>query len=315
MRVFAPAKLNLGLRILGAREDGYHLIESLFVPLDLSDALDIEVDEAGEPGVDLRVVSEVSVAGDGDPIPEDHRNLACRAALDFLARAGLSARISMQLHKRIPSAAGLGGGSSDAAAVLRTLAEHFPGALPEADLFELTLRLGADVPYFLRPEPAMVSGIGERIDPVGGVPGLVLLLVNPGDSLATAHVYGAWDVLAASLTPVEAGSTMRAVSGLRASTGKGERALADCFDELLVNDLEPAARRICPPIGRLQRELLAQGALAAGMSGSGATVFGIFPDEECSQAALERGSFGESSWACIARSEGSLPHDSEQDPD
>jgi 4-diphosphocytidyl-2-C-methyl-D-erythritol kinase len=309
MRVVAPAKVNLGLRVLGTRDDGYHLIESLFVPLDLADSLEIEIepDAGGAASVELRVVSELAGGvSAGDPVPEDERNLAFRAARGFLHEAGLAARVSIELRKRVPSAAGLGGGSSDAAAVLRALSERFPAALDPGAVFDLALGLGADVPYFLRPEPALVSGIGERIDPVGGIPELALLLVNPGDSLATSQVYGAWDVLAASLTPVEAGSTMRAVSGLRASKGKDERALAVCLGRLLVNDLEPAARRICPPIGRLQRELLARGALAAAMSGSGATVFGIFPDEGSARAALERGSFGESSWACVAKTAGSL---------
>jgi 4-diphosphocytidyl-2-C-methyl-D-erythritol kinase len=308
MRLLAPAKINLGLRILGTRDDGYHLIESLFVPIDLADELVVEVEDEGvtQPSVDLRVVAEAGGAVDGaDPIPEDERNLAWRAARDFLARSGLPARVSIELRKRVPSAAGLGGGSSDAAAVLRCLVERYPDALPQDDVFAIALGLGADVPFFLAPEPALVSGIGERIDPVGGLPSLALLLVNPGDSLATAQVYGAYDVLAASLTPIEPGSTMRAVSDLRDSKGKGERALADCLDDLLINDLELAARRMCPPIGRLQRELLARGALAAGMSGSGATVFGIFPDEERSREALERGSFGKSSWACVAGSVGS----------
>src|SRR5690606_20107592 len=122
-RALAPAKLNLGLRVTGVRADGYHLLESVFVPFDLADELAIEV----EPAPAARVV--LAVEGGPPGLERDARNLAARAAEAFLAAAGLAAEVRIALTKRIPVGAGLGGGSSDAGAVLRLLAARFPGAL------------------------------------------------------------------------------------------------------------------------------------------------------------------------------------------
>ena len=161
----------------------------------------------------------------------------------FLEAAGIEAGLRLVLEKRIPAAAGLGGGSSDAAAVLRGLARIYPDALSPQGLRELALGLGADVPFFLDPRPALVTGVGEEIEPIPGIPALSLLLAHPGVPLATPDVYRAYDASGASLTPVRAGSTMPGISALREG---GDHALA----ELLENDLEPAAVRLCPRISR-----------------------------------------------------------------
>lgn len=297
----APAKLNLGLRLLGVRPDGYHLIESLFVPIEIWDDVEVEL-LPGPREIEL----EVEIAADsGLPaslarIPSGPENLVCRAAAAFCAAHDVDARVRIGLHKRIPAAAGLGGGSSDAAAVLLALAtlnRRGDGPGDRAALAKLAGELGADVPFFLQPEPALVTGIGEQIEPVADLPGLDVVVANPGICLATAEVYRAADALGSALTPSGPGSTMRALSRLRASGASGtaepspnresERDWRDALGDLLVNDLQPAARRLCPPVGRLLEELRRAGALGVSMTGSGATVFGVFGSAREAAAAAE----------------------------
>jgi 4-diphosphocytidyl-2-C-methyl-D-erythritol kinase len=304
----APGKLNLGLRVCGRRPDGYHLLESVFVPIDWSDELEVELVDrgtgsAGEPRIELELLDE----SPGGGVPGDASNLVWRAAAAFCQAAGLGAHLRLRLRKRLPSAAGLGGGSSDAGAALRALAALLPDALPSGELRAVAAALGADVPFFLDPRPALVTGVGECVEPLAGVPPLDLVLANPGVSLATAAVYAAWDELSPALTHPRAGSTMRALSAVSTGVGQGAGGLA----KLLVNDLEPAASRLCPSLGPLQERLRRAGALAVGMSGSGATVFGVFSDAASARAALRSAGLGSqarsepSSWARVARSSGS----------
>jgi 4-diphosphocytidyl-2-C-methyl-D-erythritol kinase len=299
----APAKVNLGLRVLGTRADGYHLLESLFVPLDLADHLRVEIEpESGTAAPGERVSFHLEGAAGAEPaadVPRGPENLAVRAALRFLESSSAPpVRVLLELRKEIPSAAGLGGGSSDAAAVLRALDALIPDSLPEGKLASLALELGADVPFFLAPCPALVTGIGERVEPLDGLPELWLLLANPGVSLSTAEVFRLYDALATTLTPVEPGSTMRALSRLR-SGPDGLRSALEAG--LLVNDLEPVARRLCPPIARLCEGLRGVGALGVGMSGSGATVFGVFSSEEDASAARSAAGFEAPVWTRVAR--------------
>ncbi len=280
----APAKINLGLKILGRRSNGYHELESLFLPVSLQDRLTLEVSASRDAEVELSLLGEPArVAG----VPNDGRNLAFRAAERFFAVSQIRARARIELEKRIPAAGGLGGGSSDAAAVLRGLAELFPEALSPDELAGLALDLGADVPFFLDPQPSVVTGVGEGIEKLEGIPELALLLVHPGIPLATAEVYRAYDALSASLTERKPGSTMRAVSRMRGSAwlDSGNR---EALGNLLENDLEPAAVRLCPPIARLREQFRSIGALVVGLTGSGPTVYGVFEDEaSASQARLE----------------------------
>jgi 4-diphosphocytidyl-2-C-methyl-D-erythritol kinase len=279
----APAKINLGLRIRGRRPDGFHLLESLFLPIDLADA--VEVAEA--PAFAL------AIEGDAPGVPAGAGNLAARAVAAFCRAAGIPDAFAVRLRKRVPAAAGLGGGSSDAAAVLRALARLRPGAVGDAELGALALSLGADVPFFLDPRPALVEGIGERILPVRDLPSLPLLLAHPGVPLATADVFHAYDEAADSLTPEGAAPTIRRLLKLPAAGGTdptraGTPELPGVLRELIVNDLEPAAVRLCPAIGGLREEIQATGALAVGMSGSGPTVFGVYADETGARRAARK---------------------------
>jgi 4-diphosphocytidyl-2-C-methyl-D-erythritol kinase len=255
LRVVAPAKINLGLRITGVRADGTHELDSVFAPLDFGDEVAIEVAPAAEASVELI--------------------LACA--------------VRIHLTKRIPAAAGLGGGSSDAGAVVRALAECFPDALAPPAVAELALGLGADVPFFLEPRPALVGGIGERIEPLSPLPALALLLVNPGIALATAEVYRAYDALAAGRSgPASARIGARLESLLRGhSVGPGRRGPWDPV-------------RLCPPVARLRARLRAAGARAVGLSGSGPTLFGVFEDPAAAAEASARAGFEAPLWARVA---------------
>lgn len=280
----APAKLNLGLRIVGRRANGYHEIESLFAPIELADELSISL--GGPAGVQL------ALAGDAaDGVPADSRNLAWRAAEGFAREARLEAGVALALTKCIPSPAGLGGGSSDAGAVLRGLARLVPGRVPPGSLFALALSLGADVPFFLDPRPALVEGIGERILPVTGVPSLSVLLVHPGAGLSTRDVYAAYDA-ATSLTPPDVASNLRGLLALREESGAARARWPDDSNDrlraLVHNDLEPAATRLCPQVAKLREELSETGANAVGMSGSGPTMYAIFASEAEAATAQRR---------------------------
>jgi 4-diphosphocytidyl-2-C-methyl-D-erythritol kinase len=269
--LIAPAKVNFGLRIVGRRADGYHLLESVFLPVDLADEILLSLCDGA--GVALRV------SGECEGVPSDTRNLAARAAEAFLEAAGLAQGVSIALVKKIPAPGGLGGGSSDAAAVLRGLAALLPGRVPPERLRALALGLGADVPFFLAPRPALVSGIGEVSEPVA-LPSFTLLLAHPGVPLATSAVYAAYDVATASLTPPRGGPSLRALLALREE--------ASSLRSLLVNDLEPAATVLCPAVAELRKEIEAAGASAVGMSGSGPTLFGVFPSERAADEARRR---------------------------
>lgn len=295
----APAKVNLGLRIVGRRADGYHLLESLFVPLDWGDSVAVAVSSAGSGS--LRVVLEG--VDDLPDVPSGAGNLAVRAARAFLERASLTADVALRLEKRIPAGAGLGGGSSDAGAVLRGLARLLPGAVSGRALHGVAAGLGADVPFFLDPRPTWVTGVGEALEPLDGIPALPLLLVSPGVPLATARVYGLYDESAgaeAALTPSGASPTLRSLRALCGGARSGDagpdglraflRALrgAEGGEPLLHNDLEASAVRLCPAVATLRREIERVGAEAVGLSGSGPTLFGVFASADDARAASER---------------------------
>jgi 4-diphosphocytidyl-2-C-methyl-D-erythritol kinase len=279
----APAKLNLGLRVTGRRADGYHELESVFVPLELADELRLEL--GGPKGVRLAIGGDAA-----EGVPADERNLAWRAAVAFLREAGLDEGVSLALTKRVPSPAGLGGGSSDAGAVLRGLAALLPHGAPPPRLAALALTLGADVPFFLSPAPALVGGIGERIVPLSGLTGLPVLLAHPGVGLETKAVYAAF-AAAGSLTRRSAPPNLRALLALSEEAGATRAHWPETSDrlrELVVNDLEPAASRLSTQVAKLREELSATGARAVGMSGSGPTMYAIFASDAEVARAEER---------------------------
>ncbi len=274
----APAKINLFLRVTGRRADGYHELDSIFLPISLADRIGLALREGGGPAVYLR--------SDSDGLGPDDQNLAVRAARAFMAEYGIDAVVAIDLRKRIPPGAGLGGGSSDAAAVLRMLAELFR-VEDGPRLRKIALRLGADVLFFLDPRPARVRGIGERIEPLDSFAALAMVLAMPPIAVATAAVFRA-------LEPAH-------WSGPAADTVIAALGAGRIEPALLVNDLAAAASAAYPLIGQLQQGLVAAGARAAAMTGSGGATFGIFSTLAAAEAAAAelRAQFPSVSFAAV----------------
>jgi 4-diphosphocytidyl-2-C-methyl-D-erythritol kinase len=261
MRIEAPAKLNLCLFLGPRRADGLHALCSLFEPLALVDL--IEVAEAER--------DEVLCAG------VEGENLAARALAALRERGWNHPPLRIEIEKRIPVAAGLGGGSADAAAVLR-LARGELGTL-EA----IATELGADVPSQLVPALSLVQGAGERVEPLPAPASHAVLLLPGGGGLSTAAVFAEADRLGLGRGEAELDAL---AAGLREAAGAGASPLE--YRELLANDLEPAARSLRPEIGDALDSLRAAGAPLALLTGSGPTAVGLFPDIAAARQAADR---------------------------
>ena len=270
----AAAKVNLVLEVLGKREDGYHELATVMQAVELSDRVTIE-DAAG-----------LELESRAPGVPTDGRNLALRAATALRQAAGITRGARITLDKRIPVAAGLGGGSADAAAVLVGLNRLWRLRWPVTRLEEVATRLGMDVPFFLHGGRALATGRGERIERLRGS-ALGLVLVNPRFAVSTAEMYG-------RVTP-EMYSDGRHAKML--SVGFGGRSAARVAASLY-NGLQEAAVATYPAIGRIRAALLAAGALGALMSGSGPTVFGVARSFEHARQIRRRLTRG--AWDCWA---------------
>ncbi|NLF92456.1 MAG: 4-(cytidine 5'-diphospho)-2-C-methyl-D-erythritol kinase [Oligosphaeraceae bacterium] len=260
MKILAPAKINLFLEVLGRRPDGYHAIRTLFLPLaGLADELEIVL--TAEPGLQLTCSGPVAV-----PTGED--NICIRAARAFCRHFDLPESHSLHLQKNIPAVAGLGGGSSDAAAVLLLLADlhGLPGERRQ-ELLPLATAQGADVPFFLEPRPALGEGIGERLTRIPLGQPLELLLLNPGFPLPVAWSYQHWRR--------PAGATPPDFQNLSAVLARGS---AREIAAMAWNDLEFAALEKFPLLQILRQHLLQAGAYAVHVSGSGPTLFALCPE-------------------------------------
>jgi len=272
----APAKVNLVLRVGRLRADGYHQIESLLAPLDLADLVRVRI-RHGRPGaVTCRVPGRPELDGPG--------NLAARAALAFRLRFGVRDAVAIRIRKRIPVTAGLGGGSSDAAAVLRCLARAYR-IRDRAALAGVALSVGSDVPFFLGAGAAWASGRGERLVPVR-VPTIHLLLAYPRDprlAIRAADAYR-W------LDEARQRSRKRSARPSRRRISYGMVHVRH-----LVNDLEEACMRRRPALREVRGAVVGAGATSAIMSGSGPTIFGVFESRaEARRAASEIRGAGES---------------------
>jgi 4-diphosphocytidyl-2-C-methyl-D-erythritol kinase len=260
LTTLAPAKVNLVLRVGPRREDGYHELLSLMVPLDLTDGVEVRVSPRAGP-VTCRVPGQPELDGPG--------NLAARAALAFRERFAIRRGVAIRIEKRIPVTAGLGGGSSDAAAVLRCLARAF-GIGDRAALAEVGLSVGSDVPFFLGTGAAWARGRGERLAPAS-VPPLDLVLVYPRDPSLAIRAGDAYRWLDESRQDAGVPRSLGRPSGYRPAR--------------LGNDLQGPCVAHHPALAPLLGRLLGAGASAAIMSGSGPTVFGVFPGRSAARAA------------------------------
>jgi 4-diphosphocytidyl-2-C-methyl-D-erythritol kinase len=273
LRISAPAKLNLCLHLGPRRDDGLHELCSLFEPLALADRITLPT-LTTPGGGQSRMGAEL----DEVVCPEvEGENLVARALAALRERGWDAPPLRIEIEKRIPVAAGLGGGSADAAAVLRLARGEV------AELEEIALALGADVPSQLTPALALVRGVGERVERLPEPAPHAVVLLPDGGGLSTAAVFAEADRLELGRDAAELDEL---AERLRGAAGAGASPLA--YPELLVNDLEPAARSLRPRIGEALDALRAAGAPAALLTGSGPTAFGLFESIAAARAAAER---------------------------
>lgn len=251
-RIKAPAKLNLRLKITGRRPDGYHELVSIMVPIDFVDLLEVRVFR--ERGIELSC--------EGFRVPTDEKNLVYQAALAFFSRTGIQGGVSIKLSKNIPVAAGLGGGSSDAAATLLSLNKIWSQPLGLSALHELAVQLGADVPFFLHSEPSLATGIGDVLEPLKEWPKFWYVIITPPVQVSTSWVYGN---LKLELTRGEYDYIVKFL-----------RNDPIAVSAILENDLEEVTSAKFPVIDTIKKCLMNVGAEGALMTGSGPSVFGIF---------------------------------------
>jgi len=255
-----PAKINLCLSVLGKRPDGYHEVEMVMQAVGLYDEITVRLAGSG-----------VTVRCDSDAIPAGEGNIAYRAAREMLDLSGRPFGIAIEIKKNIPVAAGLGGGSSDAAAVLVACNRLLAAGLGRERIAEIGVRLGMDVPFFLYGPTALAKGRGELLTSLPSPPKFWVLLANPGFETSTAWVY---KNLNFELTKK---GYCTNIAGLKVSQ----------IAQSLHNDLETVTAAAHPVIGEMERSLLDSGALGVCMSGSGPTVFGIFNAEMACRAAAQ----------------------------
>ena len=247
MQVLAPAKINLSLNILGRRNDGFHELDTLMAPISLYDEIRIDKRRLGK-GIEFRC---------GDPsVPQGDDNLAVRAAKAFFAATKIEPAVSIELKKKIPHGAGLGGGSSDAASALLALNELFETKLSREALAEMAEPLGSDVPFFLFQSAAVCKGHGEMVMPVKLQRQFSILLLKPAFAVSTAWAYSHWQY-------------SREIPGIRYEA-------QEFAGQTFVNDLERPVLEKFVFLAQLKMWLLSQSEVGAGlMSGSGSTMFAV----------------------------------------
>ncbi len=258
----APAKINLCLHVLGRYANGYHKLAMAMQRVDLYD--DIQIESVQQPGI--RVVCP------GIPSAMGEKNIAALAAQLFLEKAQINIGLNINIKKRIPIAAGLGGGSSDAATVLLGLSDLLGVDLGEDQLYELGRSLGADVPFFIFQKPAWATGTGTTLELLPNLPEVAYLLVNPGIAVSTADVY----------------RSLQLTKGVElANLPRFSVVTREDLCAALHNDLESVTLQRFPLIEKIKQRLLGLGASGALMSGSGSTVFGVYADYSAASRAAE----------------------------
>ena len=259
---FPIAKINLGLNVVSKRDDGYHNLETVFYPVPIKDALEVFPMEDGFPSdvrCDLKVTN---LFIDGD----EQKNLVVKA-YNMIAQDYELPRVHVHLYKHIPTQAGMGGGSSDCAYMIRLLNEMFSLGMSDEKMIGYAARLGADCAFFIKAQPAYAEGIGEKLQPISiDLSGYKMLVVRPNIPVSTKEAFSL-------ITPQVPKKNCLDIVRQPIETWKDE----------LVNDFERSVFAIHPEIGRLKEMMYEQGAVYAAMSGSGSSVFGLFcdnPDEK-----------------------------------
>jgi 4-diphosphocytidyl-2-C-methyl-D-erythritol kinase len=281
----SPCKVNLLLNILGKRSDGFHELETVMQLVNLFDEIHFE---RGGNGIQLTC--------DEPTLPVDSKNLVHRAAADFLSAAKISDGVNIHLAKKIPLAAGLGGGSGNAATTLLALNELFDQPLSGAKLRELAVALGSDIPFFLQNQPALATGRGEKIQPLEPFPALrgkAFLLIHPGFGISTPWAYQNLARFQDALNG-KPGRAKELISKLKSNNWPG---VADAF----YNSLEAPALDKFPVLALYQAFLRENGALAALMSGSGSTTFAIVENVSSGESLSEKfkSKFGQNCWTAV----------------
>jgi 4-diphosphocytidyl-2-C-methyl-D-erythritol kinase len=286
----SPCKVNFVLNLLGKRPDGYHELETLFFPVPLHDVLTVDRAPAASSGA---TADRVLLTCDHPGLPCDGTNLVHKAATAFLAASGVPTAVSLHLEKRLPLAAGIGGGSANAAVTLLALNELFEYPLSVADLDRLAAGLGSDVNFFLQPNPALASGRGECVEPMApfsSLRGTAMLLFHPGFGVSTPWAFK---------------ELARFPEDLNGRPGRA-REVAQLFQSgdltaagnALFNGLENPVFEKYPILKLYTGFMRRNGAFGALMSGSGSTTFGLFPDLKTarSTAVAFREEFGAAGW-------------------
>lgn len=285
LELLSPCKVNLLLNILGKRADGFHELETLFHPVNLCDRLTCERAGAG-----------LALTCSDPNLPTDASNLVHRAAVKFLETAKLREGVRLHLEKHIPMAAGLGGGSGNAATTLLGLNELFGAPLAADQLEAIAAALGSDVNFFLQRNPALATGRGERVvslAPFAALRGACFLLIHPGFGISTPWAYRELARFPAALTGLP-GRAQRLIQLLQTTD-------LETAGQAFYNSLEAPALEKYPVLALYQEFLREHGAVATLMSGSGSTTFAIFQNQELAQAVAEkfRSRFGAKGWLAV----------------
>jgi 4-diphosphocytidyl-2-C-methyl-D-erythritol kinase len=266
MRIRAPAKINLSLRVVGKRRDGYHLLDTVMVPVSLYDEIEISRRKSNQRRKGLIVTCDHPL------VPSGKRNLVYRAAALVLGKRARREPVHIHIDKKIPVGAGLGGGSSDAAATLLGLNRLFRLKKTRRELLAMAASLGADVPFFIRGRPARARGIGDELTPLRSFRPLWIVILYPGFPVSTAWAY----------------RNLKLTKGIENTSLNFRLRARQKLARGAVNDLEKAVFRRYPRVACLKERLVEEGAAGALMSGSGSSVFGIFFNADKARKAFLR---------------------------
>jgi 4-diphosphocytidyl-2-C-methyl-D-erythritol kinase len=274
MQVLAPAKINLSLKILSRRSDGFHEVETFIAPISLCDEIEIGTNDS----------KEIELHCDDPSVPTGNDNLIVRAAKSFFAATELKPAVAIKLRKKIPHGAGLGGGSSDAASTLLALDELFQTKLPREALAKMAEQIGSDVPFFIFQSPALCKGRGELVTPVKLKEKLSILLLKPAFGVSTAWAYSRWE-------------HSREIPEVRYQA-------QEFAGQIFVNDLERPVFEKFVFLAQLKMWLLKQAEVGAAlMSGSGSTVFAVLRGKADAGLIVNRAKaeLDPELWTCVAR--------------